>query len=449
MSWEGFGPLGTGLAGKWRNEWGQDANQLRQTATKLDELEHRAQQVIEDIFKADSASGSAPVGLGLDLPLSNLDGEHSGGINPNLPTDLATLQAWLNADRAAGIDPKRYAALLEQYWLVKAANDAGIDLNQWDPSTGVGGNLQNITNVYKFYGNLFLEHPELQWAGMANMIGPSFAGGFMDLDSMKNLAGALDHVVNSLPPGLRDALPPELTGLAAVGDLTADELSWYESKFLAMQKHIFIDQASMHEAYLNGGTAAIDEMRSAGLIDDRARNAWSDIASGDPNRIQHGNADLLYREQNQIIAKQYDQMYQHDGPVGPMMTYLMTVAGAASIPDTKTPGEYRPLTVGGDVTIPGLFVDETVGAHLKTPLPDFNVADRDARWDYITHDTLPAYQKLLHDHPEQADQIVASPVEERISQQRLAHRWPKLADDLLTDWRISMDARLRFHWPWS
>jgi hypothetical protein len=43
-----------GLAGKWRNQWGQDARQLKQAAAKLDELERRAQQVVEDIFKADS-----------------------------------------------------------------------------------------------------------------------------------------------------------------------------------------------------------------------------------------------------------------------------------------------------------------------------------------------------------------------------------------------------------
>jgi RHS repeat-associated protein len=48
--WEG------GLAGKWRNDWGSDANQLNQTAAKLEELEHRAQQVVEDIFTADSGA---------------------------------------------------------------------------------------------------------------------------------------------------------------------------------------------------------------------------------------------------------------------------------------------------------------------------------------------------------------------------------------------------------
>jgi hypothetical protein len=46
-------------AGKWRHDWGQDANHLRQTAAKLDELERRAQQVIDNIFKADSAPPGA------------------------------------------------------------------------------------------------------------------------------------------------------------------------------------------------------------------------------------------------------------------------------------------------------------------------------------------------------------------------------------------------------
>ncbi len=51
--WEG------GLAGTWRHDWGRDANQLNQAAAKLDKLEHRAQQAIEDIFKADDAPPGA------------------------------------------------------------------------------------------------------------------------------------------------------------------------------------------------------------------------------------------------------------------------------------------------------------------------------------------------------------------------------------------------------
>ncbi|MGQ0774741.1 MAG: putative alpha/beta hydrolase [Pseudonocardiales bacterium] len=385
----------------------------------------------------------------LDLPLTNLEGEQIGGIHPDLPTDLASLQRLLDAARATGVDPSRYAALLQQYWLVKAANDAGIDLNAWDPQAGVDGNMANIANVYEYYGKLFLDHPELQWAGMANMIGPSFAGGFLDLDGMEDFARSLSEKIDSLPKEVRDRLPAELKGLAAAGNLGADELRWFENKFLAMQKHIFIDQGGMHAAYLDGGAGAIDEMRRAGLIDDRAQNAWNDIASGDPARIEHGNADLLYREQNQIIAKQYDQMYQHHGPVGPVMTYGMTVAGDASVPGTRTPGEYSPLTVGGEVTVPGPipFTEVTVGAELETPLPDFNVTDRDARWDYVTHDTLPAYQRLLREDSEQARQIISSPVEERISEQRLANRWPRLAEDMLTNWDLDVDADIGLRWP--
>lgn len=382
----------------------------------------------------------------LDLDLSNLDGEKAGGINPDLPLDLATLQKLLDAARASGLDPKRYAALLQQYWLVKAADEAGIDLTKWDPATGVDGNKGNILNVYKLYGKFFLEHPELQWAGMANMIGPSFAGGFMDLDAFKDFAKNLAGKLNSLPPGALGTLPPELQQLAKAGaNLSASELQWFETKFLAMQKHIFIDQASMHEAYLNGGTNAINEMHAAGLVDDRTMNAWSDIATGDPQRIKHGNTDLLNREQNQIIAKQYDQMRNHDGPIGAVMTYGMTAVGAASIPGTKTPGEYSPLTVGGDIPVPGSPIPGSLlggGVHIKTPLPDFNISDRDSRWDYISHDTLPAYQKLLQDHPDQARAIVASSVEDRIADQRLAHRLPGLTKDMLTNWDVDVDAHV-------
>ncbi len=48
--WEG------GVAGKWRNDWHQDSGQLNQASAKFDEFERRAHQVVEDIFKADSAS---------------------------------------------------------------------------------------------------------------------------------------------------------------------------------------------------------------------------------------------------------------------------------------------------------------------------------------------------------------------------------------------------------
>lgn len=388
----------------------------------------------------------------LNLPLTNGNGEQNGGVNPELPIDPGVLQAVLDDLRAKGVDPKQYRTLLDQYWVATAAQHAGIDLNEWDPQAGTEPNMVNIKAVYTYYGKLFLDHPELQWAGMANMIGPSFAGGFMDIDMFRKFAQDFATKLNGLPAEVRQSLPPELQTLASAGgQLTANELQFFESKFLGMQKHIFFDQAAAHEAYLagppNNKTAYIDEMQKAGLFPgdvppDKTANAWHVIANphSTPQQIMDANGTLLYREQNVVIKDQYNQMYNHDGPVGKVFTYMMTTVGAASIPGTHTPGEYRPLTFGGDVNIPVVVGKETVGVHVVTPLPDFNITNAQDRWDYVTHDTLPAYQKLLQQNPELARQIVATPVQDRIDQQRLSARLPTITEDLLyKDWGIKLD----------
>jgi hypothetical protein len=66
------------------------------------------------------AVNNDPVGKYLDLPLTNSDGELRGGVHPDLPTDLATLERVLAFVRAEHILPVRYAALLWQYWLVRS-----------------------------------------------------------------------------------------------------------------------------------------------------------------------------------------------------------------------------------------------------------------------------------------------------------------------------------------
>jgi hypothetical protein len=388
----------------------------------------------------------------LDMPISNPNGEQNGGVNPNLPTDPAVLQAVLDDLRAKNVDPKRYRALLDQYWVATAAQHAGINLDEWDPQAGTGPNMNTIQAVYTYYGKLFLDHPELQWAGMGSMIGPAFDGGFLDLDMFKSIAQQFADKVNSLPAPARAALPPELQLLASTGGkITADELKYFENKFLAMQKHVFFDQAAAHEAYLAGlpghSTQYLDEMQKAGLFPneypaDKTIKAWHVIADphSTPQAIMLANKDLLSREQNVILKNQYDDMYNHDGPVGKTVTYLMTTVGAASIPNTHTPAEYRPISFGGDVSVPVLVGSETVGVHVQTPLPAFNIANAQDRWDYVTHDTLPAYQKLLQQDPNLARQIIATPMHDRIAQQRLSVRWPTIADDLLyKDWNVNLD----------
>jgi len=77
---------------------------------------------------------------------------------------------------------------------------------------------------------------------MANMIGLAFAAGFFDLDELKDIAGAVAGRVHQLPGWAKAGLPPELQALSVLGGLTAADLRFYETTFLAMQKRIFIDQ---------------------------------------------------------------------------------------------------------------------------------------------------------------------------------------------------------------
>ena len=99
---------------------------------------------------------------------------------------LLGVLADVRGDHGLGRDDR--ARELRDLWAQVAADRAGIDLEGWDPSAGAFANEDTIVAVYEYYGQLFLDHPELQWAGMANMIGPSFAAGFFDLDAMGDLA---------------------------------------------------------------------------------------------------------------------------------------------------------------------------------------------------------------------------------------------------------------------
>ncbi len=95
---------------------------------------------------------------------------------------------------------------------------------------------------------------------MAGMIGPTFAGGMVDLL------------------------------LRTVSDLASEPL----------------DKVSgwpMPEAYLAGGMASIKEMYDAGLIDDKTYQAWGDIDGGDAGRVAAGNEQLLYREQHDVTVR--------------------------------------------------------------------------------------------------------------------------------------------------
>ncbi|GAB3994035.1 WXG100 family type VII secretion target [Nocardioides marmoraquaticus] len=353
--------------------------------------------------------------------------------HPDAAKDL--LDGAVDRGQVAATDP-RYRDFLEQYWRDEALEAAGIDGDAWDPSRGAEANRDTITAVYDYYGQLFLDHPELQWAGMANLIGPSFAAGFYDLDMFRDIAQGVDGALPDIPnaPGSWDDDAREM--LEQLRDLPDSELAYYEEKLLSMQQEIFFDQASMHEAYLLGGTEETDRMAAAGLMDGDTRSAWHDIASGDPDRVTAGNVALLEREQFDIIADDYDEMRSRPG-TGEAMTWMTTVVGAPSIPgaqgyadvfpeviDLKTPGQVGPFPV------PQADLGDVV-----TPLPDGNIADRYDRWALIEEDTLPAYQDLLRDDPDRLRDLVGSDFDGRVDDFRLTERAPGLIHDLATDWQ--------------
>ena len=328
--------------------------------------------------------------------------------------------------------PKSYKQVLSAHWLAQALQAAGISAQDWDPSLGAQANRANIEAVYAFYASLYLQDPDLQWSGMAAMIGPSFAAGFLDLAMLRRLS-------DEVPEALRPALPP---GVAELGDLTAQEIAYYETALLTMQQQIFRDQGVQHQAYADGGMAAIRELAAAGVVLPTSLQAWEDIASGDPRRVSEGNTHHLRREQYEIIAEPYDQMRARF-PTGPAVTWAMTFAGSPSIPGARSYPDVFPATF--EQGTPGLRRVPFVGwdnplqvtARVITPFPDGNISVRDERWALIEQDTLPAYQALIEDDPQQARALLEQPVSERIEQYRLATRWPELAAQL-ADWDIEV-----------
>lgn len=317
--------------------------------------------------------------------------------------ELDELEQLLDLARDAEIPATDYAEALEHYWESRALERAGIDPDEWDPNLGADAQRDIIEKVYTYYGELYGENDNLIWAGMANMIGPSFAAGFFDLAEFKDLA---DRVNDNL--ALRSMLDINpvtkvlSTMLAEAAGIGEDELGFYETTFLRMQKDIFFDLAPVHEAYLSGGYEAVEEMYDAGIIGRDVRDAWQKIdqgeRTGDDSLIEEGNRDLLFREQSDVIDDYYEQMRDRE-PSGELVTQFMTLIGAPSIPGAKG--------------YPEVFGDG-------------NIAELDDRWRLIEEDTLPAFLELWRNDRDRAGEIISSPVGDRIDDNRMKERFPPL-----------------------
>jgi hypothetical protein len=313
---------------------------------------------------------------------------------------------------------------LQQAWLDRALDSAGIDRGSWRPGRGVEENRRTVEAVYGYYGRLFLDRPYLQWAGLAGMIGPAFYAGFQDL--------------GLVPDAVRGAVTA-VAGRAArrlAGDAAGD-LGFYETTFLTMQKKIFEDLAGMHEAYLAGGVAQIEEFYRAQIIDAATLTAWRQIDTGRRDAaaaaaVADGNRALLFREQHDIIDRFYARMLGYRWPLGRAFTYLLTLTGTPSVPGARSYPQRYPLTV--DARLPRIAVST------RTPLADGNIAIFTDRWKLIDTDTLPAYLTLLRDHPDRARALVATPLPQRVTRYRLLVRGSQLAAAALTGWDVKLQA---------
>ena len=325
-----------------------------------------------------------------------------------------------NAAANSGLIPtnsEEYANFLSAHWNQLAMQRMGIDLAEWNTADGTTANWDTIKAVYDFYGQQFLNNPDLQWAGMANMIGPSFAGGFKDMAAIRDIA---QGILNAPIPDIPGA---ELEMLRTVAAMTDAEIKFYETSMLDMNKEIFLDQARQHLAYEQGGMTEIDRLRDSGAITPATADAWRDIHSGDPEKIKHGNTVLLDREQNEIINDDYDSLRSRS-ITGEAMTYMITLAGEPSIPDAKSYPEVFPVEFSfespGRENLPWTDWDNPLQfrTDVTTEFPDGNIANQHQRWELIAKDTLPAYQNLLANHPELARQIISSDFNDRVEQHR-------------------------------
>lgn len=391
-----------------------------------------------------AAAAPADVSSYLGLPMPNRDASAGpGGVNPALPTSLDDVRTLLDAARGSGAAPAEYAALLQQYWLVAATEAAGIDLASWDPRTGAQANRTNLIRSYRYYEDLQLAHRELTWAGMAGLVGADFGGGMLDLELGGDIFGLpgiaqqantiIGNVVDAFGPGIVDRLPAGLPAVARVGaSITPEDIHQVIEMILVMQKNIFSDLMPMHRAYLTGGLPALAEMQAAGLFGSDIMSAWQDIASGDPGRIDAGNAALLQREQKVVIGAQWDEVRGFRGDVGLALTYLSTVAGSPSVAGALPPREYH------SVVLDGTLADGRT-AMLSLPLPNWNWSVFDERWSYILDQVLPSYSAMrINDWP-QLEAELREPYEIRIEQHRPLFSLPSLFESAVRATTVTVE----------
>lgn len=305
------------------------------------------------------------------------------------PADVAYL-ATPSELQAAGFSS------LQDVYRRQSYTDAGIDGATWIPSQGLKANDRNVQAVYAFYQHLWDTDHNLQWAGMGKLAGAPVYGGIEDL-----------YVLSQLPRDRLVQLAENGHPLATLAlTLGTQEVQWYETKFLTMQKNIFDDLGWQHDAYEHGGIDAIRTLAASGSIDPLTLKAWEQINSGVPSQVATGNETLLRREQFNVLQGMYDQIRGHNWPEGRIFTDMLSENTRSPIPG----GE--PFRDSG-----GFHVEISLGP-LQLGYDSSDVTKFPDRWHWITSDMLPRYQALLAD-PNQAQQLIDTPLTQRAGGYRM------------------------------
>lgn len=241
-----------------------------------------------------------------------------------LPGEIA---AYVWAD---GPDQSEFPTKSE--WIEKALEEAGVLPADWDPALGFRANEEILNDVYDLYERLYLEHPELKWAGMAKLAGGAVYGGLDIAENFRLIPAAYDVEVN----------------------------------LLEMNKDIFLDMAWQHVAYAEGGLDALRVAYDRGEISYENLLAWEDIASGEDARMWRGNTWLLRREQSVIVVPGYDRLGA-SMLTGALTDQLMSVLSTSPVPGGRS---FESCVPFGDLSV---FED---------------------RWSWVSGDMLQTYRNL-------------------------------------------------------
>lgn len=126
-----------------------------------------------------------------------------------------------------------------------------------------------------------------------------------------------------------------------------------------MNKAVYVDMSWQHQAYIDGGIAAISKLASHMP---KIVEAWTWIDGG---KVAQGNQRLLRREQSVILQPYYDDLASRAG-----------LGGAAEL--------FRYFT---DSPVPG-------GRHFHDFNPKGSLNRFKDRWEWIERDMLPAWLEM-------------------------------------------------------